>query len=513
MLMPWLWDGWLKSGYVSLSEQKSLTIFFCNHPHAYGKEYTDGMEYRAGSKQKRSVMPLWLLVLICAFLTGLFAVLVITFESAISSEQRYQRAQLRNSLFSLGTSWGQQLQQSISQGIFATDALHILLEESDYDPERFDSWAAEISAQSPFIGSLQLAPDGLVTYIYPWEEHKGAFGHDLLADQRRNDGALRAIESRELTFVGPLRLIQNDRLAVIARKPIFADDSPGSFWGFSTAILYVDEMLPDGVRNTSGGDIGVRIVGDDPDQAEPPLFFSNGAEFDNPEVSISIQVPNGTWIMELSSSPPLDPRLMQSRLLVYPIAAFSLLLLILQQIRLRKRSLNLVQLSRELEDQALHDDLTSLANRRLGMTLLTQQCGLANRHGEPLSLAMLDVDNFKEINDKHGHNTGDLVLTDLAKTVNNSIRSSDIVMRLGGDEFLLGFPKTTMRGAREICEKIAAHIHERSAGSVTPAATFSVSMGIAQYLPDEDLENAIARADAQLYRAKERGKNQIAVDQ
>ena len=192
------------------------------------------------------------------------------------------------------------IQSKIAQGITAVDSQILLLKQNNYNAKDFDMWAKELIKGKDAIACLQLAKKGIVSNIYPYEEHKAAMGHDLLKDKRRNDGALLAIEKKDITFVGPIKLIQNDKYALIARKPIFQNsDGKESFWGFSIVLIYVDSIMKSLEERIKDNGFEYQLQGFNPDVLKRPLFAKsknftgqNGLEFD-------VSVPNEKWIFIL----------------------------------------------------------------------------------------------------------------------------------------------------------------------------------------------------------------------
>ncbi len=176
------------------------------------------------------------------------------------------------------------------------------------------------------------------------------------------------------------------------------------------------------------------------------------------------------------------------------------------------------QLALELaiaRDRAEHlariDALTGLCNRRAfyeqGETLLRQ----ARRYGKPLSLIMLDIDHFKSINDSRGHAAGDATLQAVALTIQETPRETDIAGRVGGEEFALLLPETSLADASRLAERLRTRIAEKMSvphdgGEIRVTASF----GVAEFdSTTESLDVLIARADALLYRAKESGRNRV----
>ena len=181
-----------------------------------------------------------------------------------------------------------------------------------------------------------------------------------------------------------------------------------------------------------------------------------------------------------------------------------------QELVARVRS-HLVRLA-ELRSMAVRDGLTRCFNHKYFKMRLEQETARALRYEEPLTIAMLDVDHFKQVNDRHGHPTGDEVLRHLANVVMATVRSTDVVARYGGEEFGLLFVQSGLPEA----SIIANRIRERVAMSVFSAeeisVSISVSIGLAQYAAKEEVASLIRRADTALYRAKSAGRNQVAVD-
>ena len=154
------------------------------------------------------------------------------------------------------------------------------------------------------------------------------------------------------------------------------------------------------------------------------------------------------------------------------------------------------------------DELTGLANRRQGLAAATQALAQFRRRGGDAVLMIVDIDRFKDINDRHGHPAGDGVLRDLAKVLVDNIRATDTAARYAGDEFLLVLPDTGVAGAAEMATRIRGCF--AAALAKIPGATCSVSLGAAAVYEDmADVEDWIQQADTALYRAKEAGRDRF----
>ncbi|MBC7757114.1 MAG: GGDEF domain-containing protein [Bdellovibrio sp.] len=166
-----------------------------------------------------------------------------------------------------------------------------------------------------------------------------------------------------------------------------------------------------------------------------------------------------------------------------------------------------------LEGAATNDSLTGLGNRLYAQQQLNEISTLMSRGNPDLSIALLDIDNFKKINDQYGHAIGDEVLAAAAKTMKKILqRESDWIARWGGEEFLI-LLNCSLEDAQVILDKIRQSLAGCQLHFNEHLITFTVSLGLTQVKPNEPIKDSISRADIALYRAKELGRNQIAVQQ
>jgi diguanylate cyclase (GGDEF)-like protein len=168
-----------------------------------------------------------------------------------------------------------------------------------------------------------------------------------------------------------------------------------------------------------------------------------------------------------------------------------------------------LKLSQKYEYLANFDPLTRLSNRRNALTVLQQEQARLNRNKEPLSLILCDVDHFKNINDKYGHNAGDAVLVELANIFKSIMREQDCIARWGGEEFLFILPQTTAENAHVIGQKILTYLQQHTINYNDNKISVKVSMGISQFKRNQSIDDVINSADRYLYQAKDAGRNQI----
>ncbi|MFB0934282.1 MAG: diguanylate cyclase [Propionivibrio sp.] len=179
-----------------------------------------------------------------------------------------------------------------------------------------------------------------------------------------------------------------------------------------------------------------------------------------------------------------------------------------QRAEIARVNAELVNLNEELRIQARFDALTGLANRRHFLERLDGELHRSARFGLPCSLAILDIDHFKSVNDQFGHAAGDAVLRTFAQTLGQCVRNSDLAARFGGEEFAVLMPQTSVDGATELAERIRGAVQDASVSSGESILRVSVSIGVAQW-SGETPEQLIARADDAMYAAKSAGRNQV----
>lgn len=159
--------------------------------------------------------------------------------------------------------------------------------------------------------------------------------------------------------------------------------------------------------------------------------------------------------------------------------------------------------------KARQDDLTGLYNRGALRDSIEREVSLAQRHREPLSLVMLDVDGFKGINDRHGHQAGDRVLRAIADVLRDCARCSDLLFRYAGDEFIIVASHTDAAGARQLAERIRDQVARLGLTSKAGKVDLRVSVGVAEMAGDDSYERFFERVDQALYAAKRSGRDRV----
>lgn len=179
--------------------------------------------------------------------------------------------------------------------------------------------------------------------------------------------------------------------------------------------------------------------------------------------------------------------------------------------RLRQTASEAITVAEQAQEKALTDALTGLLNRYGLQRAISREMARARRYLRPLSCLMIDIDFFKKINDVYGHPVGDTAIQQVGTVLTQSVRSSDMVFRYGGEEFIVLLPETDIDGACALGEKIRAIVESRMFGNGERVFPITLSIGAAALKNGESGNDMIARADEALYHAKERGRNRVEV--
>jgi diguanylate cyclase (GGDEF)-like protein len=207
---------------------------------------------------------------------------------------------------------------------------------------------------------------------------------------------------------------------------------------------------------------------------------------------------------------PFRPRLLAARL-----RACARVVRLQEEVRLDKEELRrcmaeLGVANRKLQQAALTDALTGLYNRRYALERLDKEWAAATRHDKPLACLLLDIDHFKRVNDTHGHDIGDLVLRETAKVLGDTLRQSDVVCRLGGEEFLVIGPETDLEAARRCAERLRAAVEGQVIEVPSGRLRVTVSIGVAVRTEQTDGPAELLKAaDQAVYAAKAGGRNRV----
>lgn len=368
----------------------------------------------------------------------------------------------------------------------------------DFTRPQFELMAEGLLRMRPNILNVGLAPDNILTHVYPLRENASAIGLRYLEHPVQRDAVLRMMDRHQPLLAGPVNLVQGGQ-GLINRIPIYSGGEGGSYWGLASIV--VDPAPIYESAGLSNGSFAFALRGTDARGAQGEPFFGDSNLFDDPDaVLMEISVPGGTWILAGKSKEHHFSGILGVPYLIHVLA-------VLFAIGGGVMIGTIVHNHYRIEALALHDPLTGAPNRRALMQIATQQLHLSQRTNRPFTLIHLDLDGFKHLNDHHGHRAGDLALREVAHRIRNNLRTSDSFARVGGDEFIILLPETTIgRGLHELKARLrdavkAPFVFEDHCLHV------GISMGSATW-PDDgsSFDALIKHADERMYIEKREHK-------
>ena len=167
----------------------------------------------------------------------------------------------------------------------------------------------------------------------------------------------------------------------------------------------------------------------------------------------------------------------------------------------------LVNMVRSLELASRIDGMTGLANRRDIMEKIEREATRSHRHQHPFTILLIDIDDFKDVNDRHGYNSGDDVLVEVSRVLRSCVRNEDVCARWGGEEFLMLLPETSAESSLIVANKVLEAVGMTEFKANKPGIRITVSIGICENDPAQSVYNCISRVDQALQMAKKGGKN------
>ena len=435
--------------------------------------------------KKKTLVPLII------FLLGICLVGLIVYKTDTHEKnQRHILAQLN------ATTYGERIKNEIADGIGITDTLEQILISENGEIHQFETIAGNLMSDS--IESVQLAPNGVVTDIYPAEGNE-AGKIDLLHDKDRKEISWYARDNHATITQGPFELKQGG-YGIAVRNPVYLKDKSGQeyFWGFTIVILRVPDIFSDTVSALSNFGYEYKILKTDTPWSDTyKVVYQSDGQIDHP-ISYAFTVGDGTWKLEVT--PKTGWR--NNTLLIIISGMFltiSLLLSVLTRVWLVAK-----EHKNKYKILARTDSLTNIYNR-YGFDELAEKIISKNPQTHFVA-ALLDIDDFKFINDIYGHSYGDKALKSLADSMKAFFPSDALLGRNGGDEFCILLPNCTFKEADKQLQQFTKLPKTFSYHGKELA--FYISLGYAEYPTFAASPSQLMRcADAALYEIKLHGKN------
>jgi len=361
------------------------------------------------------------------------------------------------------------------------------------DAEAYARYARALVMDDPIIINLAVLEGTVVKFVYPYEPNVNAIGKDLAAVPDQAAAIVRAMSTRNPIVSGPHELVQGG-YGVISRMGIFPTGPSGpEYWGQASVVVDINEILRrSGVADHDSLAFMLRSNAER-DSVAVPIFGDRSILGQDP-VILDIRLPGATWT--LAAAP--EGGWKTFGWLAFGIAWIGALIGILSGFALY----SLITTRGALKELAYHDQLTNLPNRTLFWDRLHVEAVRAERDGQRVCVCMVDLDDFKAVNDDLGHESGDRLLEQAAARMGAALRKSDTVARLGGDEFAVIAQVDAPSGVDEVTARIkGCFVEPFDLGSVKRAS--SASIGGALY-PDDgtDVEAVLAIADHRMYARK-----------
>jgi len=372
-----------------------------------------------------------------------------------------------------------------------------VLAKPDFSQADLAQVAASLIRLQPAIRSVALAPDNVIRYIYPLAGNQKALGLRYLETPAQRDAVLRLMREQRPVTAGPIELAQGG-LGIINRIPVIFTRPDGSphYWGLaSVAINPLPIFERAGIRSDTRDNVRYALRGKDGLGAQGEVFLGDATLFDNPDaVLMEVVIPGGSWQLAACPLAPADEHGLWVQALLGVLAAVAGAVL--------AYSLSAHQ---RIRSMALHDHLTGLANRRQFKLRGQDLFALARRSGCQLTLLNIDIDDFKSINDTYGHAAGDAVLVYVANTLRTCCRESDLLARVGGDEFVVLLPDTPAGPPLDaLLDRLHAAIDVMVPGAAVPIR-LHISISVATCSDaTPTLDALMHEADEAMYRAKEK---------
>jgi len=414
--------------------------------------------------------------------------------ATIVNKRNIERIRIEQHLIDIS----QRITETITRLLYKTQMLSTIIVHDNGSTDSFDLIAPSI-VDDPIIKNILLAPNGIVTKVYPDSGNLNLIGFNYFDTQAGNKEAMLAVELGELVLGGPAQVVQGGS-AVFGRLPVYIDTPEGKhkFWGIAAITLKFPELLDYFELNILDTyDLKYELWRINPDTNEKQVIASNSAKLkpNYSHIEKSLQLHNAEWFISAS---PINLWYTQPDIIALVLAGLLVSLIVFFVMH---NNFELKRMQGVFEQMAITDSLTGISNRRHFMETVRVNIEKANRHKEDCYIIMFDIDNFKNINDSYGHQIGDKVLMDVTARIKTSIRPYDLFARYGGEEFIIFCAKLNKLEVCEMGERLKASLISRRFVYDKTDIACSASFGIAK-MDDYNLDKTIRQSDEALYSAK-----------
>ncbi len=399
------------------------------------------------------------------------------------------------------------LEAQIYSDIYYASSLAVLASVNpDSTDQQWEQIAKRLFSKSINLRNIGIAPNDVVEFVYPLEGNEEALGFDYRTVSEQWQAVQKARKLKSVFISSPIELVQGG-LGVIALSPIFTDPPDNrEYWGTSGVILDINSLFLNAGVEQLQQKYHFAIRGFDGGERNGEIFYGDSSVFDDVIASEFVNLPSGSWYMAVSSkgieSTTHWYRLYSARLIGYPM-----LFIVISLFGV------IYMLYRAARANSLQDELTNLPNRRYFMYSLEQAIRDSAKKESKFTLLNLDLNYFKSINDTYGHAVGDMVLVAVAERIRKVIRASDLVARVGGDEFLVLLPRVADEAN---IQKVIENLHKEISGKPVKMGHKEIypktSIGYVIYSdPNVDIDTVLHLADINMYKEKQKEKQELSL--
>ncbi|MEW5786626.1 MAG: diguanylate cyclase [Pseudomonadota bacterium] len=379
-----------------------------------------------------------------------------------------------------------------------------ILGKPDFTEQDFRQVAAALVRIRPGIRSVALAPDNVIRHVYPMEGNARALGLRYLDTPTQRDAVLRLMREQRPVIAGPVELVQGG-MGIINRIPVLFTRADGStrYWGLASVAVDPQPIYQQaGLLDRDGQILEFALRGRDGLGARGEVFLGQAALFDDPRsVLMDVVIPGGSWQLAARTDPAMQAKADGPRSTLLLLLALSVAGLFGLMVH------STLAAHHRMHGMALRDSLTGLANRHQFNLRGANLFALAKRSGRHLTLLNMDLNDFKLINDTRGHAVGDQVLIHVAGQLRQCFRESDLVARVGGDEFLALLPDTSTGPSLDGLLHRLREAVNASVPGLDPPVRASICIGVATCTDQTaTLDDLMRLADEAMYQAKIREK-------
>lgn len=436
-------------------------------------------------------------MLVATLVSGLFIIISVAIvEKTLQAQQATQVNQARSTLYlQLMTAKGALESAVVLDAYVGNSVATLTTVAPTVVQSNWDRIGRQFIEKASFARSVALAPNDVISYIYPLHGNEKALGVDLRSQTEQYKAVQLARNTNTVVIAGPVALVQGGT-GLIVRYPVFSDFPENqSYWGNVSVVIDFEQLLQHaGLANISAANVAIR--GKDSMGERGEVFFGAANVFDKADIAIPINLPSGSWLLaaqyknDALTLATAQTHIIRAALYLLCIICYVALFLFYQSYKRSKK-------------HAYYDELTGLANRRMVMKKLQE---LEDEHAGKAKYALLNIDlnHFKQINDGYGHAAGDLLLQFVAQQLKAQLRSSDLVARMGGDEFVvILYRLENVEQAQLQARKLQAHFAAHSLSWQGTEFKASLSIGVAHSNEVNcNVEALLMLADKRMYQQK-----------